>query len=297
MASDELGRTIEEFLTFLQAERGLSPRTVEAYGGDLRQLAEFLRAGGTVGLGGVTRERVIAFEGQLYRRGIKASSAARKVSAIRSFLGFAHREGYVDTRPEIDAPKKPRRLPKVLGTAEMEALLDQPDTSRAEGLRDRALLELIYASGLRVSEAVGLRTDRVSLDDRLVRAYGKGSKERVVPFHARAAGWLRRYREEARPLLLGERSSVLFFVAAGGRPLTRQEVWERVRNFAQQAGLPRTSPHTLRHSFATHLLQGGADLRAIQEMLGHASISTTQVYTAVDDSHLAATFRRCHPRA
>jgi integrase/recombinase XerD len=217
---------------------------------------------------------------------------------VRSFLAFARREGYLEgPAPEIEPPKKPRRLPRTLTAEQVARLLEGPDTGTPEGLRDRALLELMYASGLRVSEVVGLREAAVSLEERTVRPFGKGSKERVVPFHQRAAGWLRRYRETARPALLAGAAAEALFVRAGGGPLTRQGVWERIRQLAAGAGLPPIHPHMLRHSFATHLLRGGADLRAIQTMLGHASIATTQIYTAVDDSHLAGVFRRCHPRA
>src|SRR5262245_57496710 len=278
MGGERLADAVEEFLVFLKAERGLSPRTLDAYGRDLRQLAVFLAPEGKASVSDLTRERVFAWEARLYRRGIGAASVSRKVSAIRSFLAFAQREGFLEgPRPEIDAPKKPRRLPKVLSRAEVEQLLAQPDVATAEGLRDRALLELMYASGLRVSEVAALGRDAVSLEDRLVTPFGKGSKERVVPFHQRAAGWLRRYLEEARPQLEADCSGKTFFVGAGGAPLTRQAIWERIRRFARSAGLPPVHPHMLRHSFATHLLQGGADLRAIQELLGHASIATTQI--------------------
>jgi integrase/recombinase XerD len=298
MKQGALAPVVGEFLVFLDAERGLSPRTIEAYGRDLEQLAAFLGRAGAPRLEDVSRERVLQFERWLYGRGISATSALRKMSAIRSFLAFAIREGYLEgPAPEIDAPKKPRRLPHTLSRAEVERLLEQPDAASPEGLRDRAMLELMYAAGLRVSEAVGLEIDNLSLDDRLVRCRGKGNKERLVPFHERAAAWLREYLRVSRPELLGGGQSRRLFVAAGGRPVTRFFVWERIQGYADRAGLRHVSPHTLRHSFATHLLQGGADLRAIQEMLGHASIATTQIYTAVDNRHLADTFQRCHPRA
>ncbi len=294
----ELGQAIGEYLTFLQVERGLSPRTLEAYGRDLRQLAAYLAASGRGGVGDVTRETVFGFEARLHREGVGARSVARKVSAIRTFLAFARREGYLEgAAPDIEAPKVPRRLPKLLSREDVEALLGAPNVGTPEGLRDRALLELLYASGLRVSEVAGLRCEAVDLEARLVRPLGKGSKERLVPFHTRAEEWLRRYLQVSRPLLAGGEKRGEFFLAPGARPLSRQVIWARVRGYAQRAGLPPVHPHVLRQSFATHLLQGGADLRAIQEMLGHASITTTEVYTAVDDRHLVATFRKCHPRA
>lgn len=298
MPDERIATVVREFLGFLRAERGLSPRTIEAYGVDLVQLSEFARKRGCQFVSEVGRELVFAFEGELFRNGIGASSVARKISAIRSFLAFAYREGYLGHGlPEIDSPRKPKRLPKMLSREDIARLLEEPNVETPEGLRDRALLELMYASGLRVSEAVGLSCDAVSLDDRLVRPLGKGSKERLVPFHDGARDWLRRYQQTARPCLAAGSRSPRFFLAPGGRPMTRLDVWRRVTTYADRAQIPHVSPHTLRHSFATHLLQGGADLRSIQEMLGHASIATTQLYTAVDDSHLTATFRQFHPRA
>ena len=215
----------------------------------------------------------------------------------RKILAFVRRYREEGLEGMGDRPSRPRRLPRALTRAEVERLLAQPDPDTPHGLRDRAILELLYACGLRVSELLGLTLDGVLTEQRLVRAFGKGSRERLVPVHARALAWVERYRAEARPLLLGGGNSDRLFLRDGGRPLSRQEVWASLRRYGAAAGLRGVSPHVLRHSFATHLLQGGADLRAIQEMLGHASIATTQIYTAVDGSHLARTFRDCHPRA
>ena len=289
---------VREFLEHLEAERGLSPRTLAAYGSDLREMAAALAARGIRDLAAVTPAIWLALPAQLNRPGLAATTVARRISAVRSFLAFARREGYLPHEPpELPAPRRPRRLPRALTRAEVERLLAQPDPDTPHGLRDRAMLELLYACGLRVSELLGLTLDGVLTEQRLVRAFGKGSRERLVPVHARALAWVERYRAEARPLLLGGGNSDRLFLRDGGRPLSRQEVWASLRRYGAAAGLRGVSPHVLRHSFATHLLQGGADLRAIQEMLGHASIATTQIYTAVDGSHLARTFRDCHPRA
>ncbi|MBI3909933.1 MAG: tyrosine recombinase XerD [Armatimonadetes bacterium] len=292
---------IGEFLEYLQAERGLSPRTLEAYGTDLRQAAAVLKERGVEAFPQLRAADLLAIPARLQKRGLSPATVARRISALRTFLAFAQREGYLPRDiPELPVPKRPRRLPRALAAAEVERLLAQPDTETPTGLRDRAALELLYACGLRVSELVGLTPERISAaptGSGLVRAFGKGAKERLVPAHAAALAWVRRYREEARPVLLAGRQCAALFVRDGGQPMTRQDVWMLARRYATAAGLRGVSPHVLRHSFATHLLQGGADLRAIQEMLGHANIATTQIYTAVDGSHLARTFRKCHPRA
>jgi integrase/recombinase XerD len=294
-------QALADFEDYLRAERGLSPNTLAAYGRDLREWAEHLRERG-VTLESLDREDLFAHEARLQRLGRKASSVARKLSAVKMFLAFAYREGYRQAAPPpIEAPKRPRALPHVLTRAQVERFLAQPDPATPEGLRDRALLELLYAAGLRVSEAAALRVGDVDLTQALVRCVGKGRKERVVPVGAAALAWLRRYLDEVRrgqAPTAGLAGDAALFLAAEGRPLTRQAVWRVVRTHAQAAQIRgKASPHTLRHSFATHLLAGGADLRAIQEMLGHADIGTTQIYTHVDDGHLAQTFKQFHPRA
>lgn len=297
---DLFEEAIEEFRDHLRGERGLSPNTVAAYTRDLREFREFLRARG-VGPADLGREDLFAFGARLQRLGRKATSVARKLSAVRMFLAFACREGLrAGDPPEIEAPKLPRKLPHVLTAREIERLLAAPDVEHPEGLRDRALLELLYATGLRVSELVTLKPADVRPEDGLVRCVGKGSKERLVPVGAAALEWVRRYVEEARPLLAGAARAAppWLFLTERGSPLARTAVWKRLREYAGAAGIQgKVSPHTLRHSFATHLLAGGADLRSIQEMLGHADIGTTQIYTHVDDSHLTRVFQQFHPRA
>lgn len=293
-------RAFRDFQDYLRAERGLSANTLAAYSRDLGEFAELLNERGT-SLAALSREDLFAFEARLQRLGRKATSVARKLSAVKMFLTFAYREGYrTEAPPEVEPPRLPKSLPHVLTQPEMQKLLDMPDTEHPEGLRDRAMLELFYASGLRVSELVSLRPADLNPEDGLVRCIGKGSKERVVPLGKAALGWLERYLSEVRPVLASAsrgRAEALFLTGTGA-PLNRMAVWKLLRDYALRAGIDgKVSPHTLRHSFATHLLAGGADLRAIQEMLGHADIGTTQIYTHVDDSHLAQTFRNFHPRA
>ncbi|HEU4754841.1 MAG TPA: site-specific tyrosine recombinase XerD, partial [Armatimonadota bacterium] len=289
---------IQEFRDHLRGERGLSPHTVAAYQRDLAEAAAFFRDRG-VALPDLEREELFAFVARLQRLGRKETSIARKLSALKMFLRFAYREGLRRAEPpEVESPKLPRSLPAVLSRRDVEALLAAPDVSEPEGLRDRAMLELLYASGLRVSELVGLAPGDVRADEGLVRCLGKGSKERLVPVGAAALQWIRRYRIEALPELAARAEPERLFINPGGGAVSRTAFWRRIRGYALAAGIAgKVSPHTLRHSFATHLLAGGADLRAIQEMLGHADIGTTQIYTHVDDSRLGQVFRQFHPRA
>ncbi len=296
---ESLETIVAEFEVHLRGERGLSPHTVSAYGRDLREWAAFLHERGS-DLNRFGPEDLFAYQARLQRLGRKATSISRKLAAIRTFLRFAFREGHRYTEPpEIDSPRAPRSLPRALTREEVGRLLAAPDVEHPEGLRDRAILELLYASGLRVSELMSLKTQSLRNGEQWVRCLGKGGKERLAPVGAAARIWLERYVAEARPLLLHpKRPSDALFLAASGAPDQREALWKRLRDYASRAGVPgKVSPHTLRHSFATHLLAGGADLRSIQEMLGHADIGTTQIYTHVDDSHLAEIFRRCHPRA
>jgi len=297
---DPLESATQEFRDYLRAERGLSPHTLAAYGRDLAEFAAFLRERG-VGLDALSRDDLFAFQARLQRLKRKATSVARKLSAVKMFLRFAVREGLRATDPpEVESPRLPRSLPRVLTREEVARLLAAPEVEHPEGLRDRAMLELLYAAGLRVSELVGLRLGDIRPEDGLVRALGKGSKERLVPVAAAALNWVERYLHDSRPLLANAvpEPGPWLFLTERGEAVSRSTFGQRVREYALAAGVPgKVSPHTLRHSFATHLLAGGADLRAIQEMLGHADIGTTQIYTHVDDSHLARTFRECHPRA
>jgi integrase/recombinase XerD len=296
---DELTGLHEQFIEHLQGERALSPHTVAAYRRDLLELIRFLRELEVVQAAEITPGTLLAYQARLHKLGRATTSIARKLSAAHMFFNFAYREGALAAPVDgLDAPKLGRRLPKVLTPDQVLALLRQPDVSVPAGLRDKAMLELLYATGLRVSELVELRCESVRLEAGFLRCIGKGSKERVVPISEAAAANVRRYLEEARPVLLGSRKSPYLFVTAEAPRMHRERFWRLIRDYAAAAGIPiRVSPHVLRHSFATHLLQGGADLRSIQEMLGHSNIATTQIYTTVDDHHLARVFTQCHPRA
>jgi len=297
---DPFSQAIEDFRDHIRGERGLSPNTVAAYLRDLAEFRAFMQERGATAAE-LTADDMFAFEARLQRLGRKATSVARKLSAVKMFLAFACREGLRDRDPpHVEAPRLPRRVPKALTPGEVTALLAAPDVESSEGLRDRAMLELLYASGLRVSELVSLRMRDVRPEDGLVRCVGKGSKERLVPVGESALAWIGRYRRLARPDLIGAAGATegWLFVGRGGSPVSRTAFWKRVRDYATKAGVhAHVSPHTLRHSFATHLLSGGADLRSIQEMLGHADIGTTQIYTHVDDTRLGQVFRKFHPRA
>ncbi|MBM3495362.1 MAG: tyrosine recombinase XerD [Armatimonadetes bacterium] len=291
---------IRAFLGHLAVERGAAANTVAAYGRDLEQFADFtLDRSPGLSAEGLSAHEAFAFIESLRRNGYAASSIARKTAAL-GFSRFAHAEGMIthDFAADLEARHVPQRLPKALSVARVSRLLEEHAGRRSRDLRDRAILELIYSTGMRVSEAVGLCVRDVDLRSGLVRCIGKGNKERIVPIGDQAARWLgaylaapvgrRRAREPGDPVFGGPR----------GRPLTREHLWRIVRDTAHRAGISeRVTPHTLRHSFATHMLAGGADLRVIQEILGHASVTTTQVYTHVDREHLRRVYEQAHPRA
>jgi integrase/recombinase XerD len=291
---------LDLFLSHVRLEKGLSANSVEAYGRDLRRYAEHLESLGVTAWSAVGRREVQAHLVSLVARGLSPRSQARALSAIRGLHALLVREklAIVDATDEIDAPRPGRRLPALLSRDEVEALLAQPDPRRPAGRRDRAMLELLYATGLRVSELCGLELNDVNLESRILVARGKGSKERVVPVGAPAAEAVRAYLQTAREALLHGRRSKHLFVTPRGGPLTRQGFAKILDRCARGAGIRRRiSPHKLRHSFATHLLEGGADLRAVQAMLGHADVSTTQIYTHVDRTHVRKLYDRFHPRA
>ncbi len=296
---------VEEFLHSLQVERGLADNTLAAYAADLRDFADAL------GATPLTREAVEQYRLRLGAGDLKPRSVARKVSALRMLLRFACREGYLphDYGADLRAPKLPRRLPKVLTVQEMERLLTFPDTSGNEPitLRDRAMFEVMYACGLRVTELATLELSDLDLTDGYLRCFGKGSKERVTPVGTAARRSLAAYLERSRPLLAagGPTSGArplsplkALFLSSRGKALDRVSIWKTLKKRAAEAGLTTLpSPHVLRHSFATHLLEGGADLRVIQELLGHASIATTEVYTHVSRDVLKEVYVQAHPRA
>jgi integrase/recombinase XerD len=294
-ADPALEAAIRAFLDELQVERGLSPLTVAAYRRDLAQFAD--RAGGGWRS---DPEPVRDFVNALRRDGRRPSTQARKVAAIRSFYGFALREGLAerDVASLLDAPKAGSYLPDVLSTDQVAAILDAPSQGDPVGIRDRAILELLYACGLRVSELTGLDTDRLDLPGLQVRVIGKGNRERRVPMGEEARERIHQYLAGPRAAWTARRPAAAVFVSQRGARLARESVWRLVRRRAAEAGVEaRVTPHTFRHSFATHLLEGGADLRVVQTLLGHASISTTQLYTHLTGERLREVYARAHPRA
>jgi len=294
-----LERDLEHYLNQLALERGLAARTIDSYAGDLKRYTSFLAGRGAEVPDQVTREKIGAFLGELGRYGLSPATMSRTISAVRGFHRFLLSEGMARSDPSenIEAPKLRRRLPEVLDVSEVEALLGQPDTGKPLGLRDRAMLELLYACGLRVSELLSLRESDLFFPQGFVRCFGKGSKERLVPVGRSARTWVARYLDGAREELRKGRNTDRLFLNARGGPLSRMGFWKLLRSYASRAGIrKRVHPHILRHSFATHLLEGGADLRSVQEMLGHADISTTQIYTHIDREYLKEVHRQFHPR-
>jgi integrase/recombinase XerD len=293
-----------DFLAYLEFERGLSRNTLEAYRGDLLQFGRFLEERGVSAIDasavdvGDFLTRLAT--GDAEHRPASPATIHRKSACLRSFYRHLRREGVRDSDPTatLSAPRRGRKLPQVLTRGEVDRLLAQPRGTDPQALRDRALLELLYACGLRASEAIGLELGDVDLDERVLRARGKGSKERLVPIGQAALKAVRIYLERGRPALVKQRPETHLFVNFRGGQLTRQGLYKIVRRHAASAGLAdRMSPHTLRHTFATHLLSGGCDLRSVQEMLGHADVSTTQLYTHLSSERLKDVYFKAHPRA
>ena len=290
---------VDTYLSHLAVERRLSPNTVESYGRDLSQLSA-----AAAGLGrpidALDRRALEEVVREMMGAGQSPRSVARAVACFRGFYRFLVMSGHRVDNPAVDVrpPKAWKALPKFLSAEEVDLLLGSPDTTHPRGLRDRALIELFYATGLRVSEMVSLRPQDLNLESGYLTTMGKGRKQRMVPIGDEASSWLQRYIAEGRPALLKRRTSPKLFVnARGGAGITRVGFWKILKTYGKSAGLPRTlSPHVLRHSFATHLLERGADLRAIQMMLGHSDLSTTQIYTHILDARLRAVYDRFHPR-
>jgi integrase/recombinase XerD len=289
----------EAFTQHIRAERTLSPHTVEGYARDVRRYLELLMNAGVADADGARREHVEGFLATLADRGLDPRSSARALSAIRTFHRhrMERREDAPDPTAEVRGPRVGRRLPEALAPAEVESILAAPSGSEPETVRDRAMLLLLYASGLRVSELCGLPVGAVDFRQRVVRVRGKGGKDRLVPVSGRALEAMAAYARGARQAILGSRTSRDLFVTRRGGRMTRQNFWNRLGQWARSAGLSvHLSPHTLRHSFATHLLAGGADLRSVQTMLGHSQIATTEIYTHVGREHLRRAYDRAHPR-
>ncbi|MEH6783718.1 MAG: site-specific tyrosine recombinase XerD [Alcanivorax jadensis] len=296
--TDDHGRLIDSWLDQQWLEKGLSEHSLESYRRDIRQLAVWLQ-GQQGALLQCERYQLLEFLAARHQQGVGARSVARQLSAVKSFYRWLKREGRIEEDPAllIERPKTGRPLPKTLTEADVEALLAAPDVSTPLGLRDRAMLELIYATGLRVTELVTLTQSQINPRQGLVRVIGKGDKERLVPLGEESLHWLARYLREARPLLLGDNQELLF-PSRRGTCMTRQTFWHRIKQMAMVAGVEKKlSPHTLRHAFATHLLNHGADLRVVQLLLGHSDLSTTQIYTHVAQQRLQDLYQKHHPRS
>ena len=296
---------IENFITYLRVEKGFSKNTLDAYQNDLNQLAAFVEAeaakqSSMPAWASFGRQGMKSYLLNLKERNYAATTTARKVAAIRSFFDFMTNEGNLKDNPSQDlaSPKIGRALPKPISLSQVRRLLDEPARqAKPEAKRDTAILHLLYASGMRVSELISLNLNDLDLKGGFVRCFGKGNKERMIPIHERAVRTVDEYLTEVRPRLVRSQKETALFLNARGERLTRQGLWQILKDYAKAAELEQITPHTLRHSFATHMLSGGADLRSVQELLGHANISTTQVYTHLTSEHIRRTYEKSHPRA
>ncbi|RKL64206.1 site-specific tyrosine recombinase XerD [Thermoanaerobacteraceae bacterium SP2] len=294
---DEL---LNHYLEFLTVERGLSKNTINSYKRDLKSYIGFLKIQKINDINYTTRTVIVSYLLLMHKKGKASSSISRACAAIKSFYHFLVMERLIEKDPtlNLDTPKLEHRLPRVLTLNEVEQLLNQPDTSVIWGFRDKTMLELLYATGIRVSELILIKVEDLNVEMGFLRCFGKGSKERIVPVGSVALKYLDKYINEVRPKFLKEQDNGILFLNHLGKGLTRQGFWKIIRKYAQKAGIEKhITPHTLRHSFATHLLENGADLRSVQEMLGHADISTTQIYTHITRSKIKEVYDRTHPRA
>ncbi|MBN1870719.1 MAG: site-specific tyrosine recombinase XerD [Candidatus Omnitrophica bacterium] len=290
---------IEEFMNYLAVERGLAQNTLLAYRRDLNKYSSFLAKKGIQGAVQVKREHISDFMFDQKKRGLSAASICRSLAAIKMFHRFLVRERHANEDPThlIDTPKKWKRVPNVLATSEIESMINTVKGKGWQAVRDKAILELFYASGMRVSELLNLKVDSVNLELGYVRCVGKGSKERIIPVGRRACEAIEKYCQKVRTKLVKDKTTVFLFLSRLGKKISRQSIWKIIKNCAKQAHIrTEIKPHTLRHSFATHLLERGADLRSVQEMLGHSDISTTQIYTHVDRERLKTIHKQFHPR-
>ncbi len=292
--------SIQEYLNYLSVERGLAKNTLESYGRDLHQYLNYLQEKKNLDFSATTQATVIGYLLQLQARGKATATLSRSLAAIKSYYHYMARENKIERDPTVnlDAPKQEKRLPRVLLVEEVEMLLEQPDLKVPVGIRDRAMLEVLYATGLRVSELVSLKIEDVNLETGYIKCYGKGSKERIVPLGSVAIKYLRLYMEHARKFLASRLMENTLFLNHHGKGLTRQGFWKIIKKYADNLNIQtEITPHTLRHSFATHLLENGADLRSVQEMLGHADIATTQIYTHLTKGRIKDVYEKAHPRA
>jgi len=290
---------LDQFIHYLIVEKGLSKNTIEAYGHNINRFLDFLLAKRIQEIKDISKLDLRAFLQFLKRKDLSSRSIARNLVSIRMFLRFLQQEGILEINPaeEIESPKTTKTLPEVLSLQEVERLLEQPDTQTTLGVRDRAMLEILYATGMRVSELTRLPLHQINLEGGYVLLYGKGSKERIVPLGAEAMRRVGDYLERSRELLAKGRESLFLFINRSGKPMSRQQFWKNIKAYGRKAGIKkRVTPHLIRHSFASHLLEGGADLRSVQMMLGHVDISTTQIYTHVTGERLKKIHQRYHPR-
>ena len=290
---------IDTFLNYLSVERGLSNNTIIAYREDLNKYLDFMEKNHIEVLSKIAKDNITDFMLSQRDDGIAPNSVARRLAATRMFHRFLARERILKTDPStlIDSPKLWKRVPDTLTVNEVEALIVQPDARDRQGIRDRAILETLYATGMRVSEAVNLKKDNVNLDIGFLRCVGKGNKERIIPLGKKAIVSITRYFKASRPKFLKDKQSEFLFVSRFGKKISRQSFWKLIKKYAKLARIKKPiKPHTFRHSFATHLLERGADLRSVQEMLGHADISTTQIYTHINKDRLKSVHKQFHPR-
>jgi len=291
---------IDEFIHYLAVERGLAENTLDSYNRDLNQFLGFLGKERVKDLHEATRNIIMAYMLFLQKRGRATATVSRHLAALKSFYHFLLREKYIEKDPtaNLESPKIEKKLPRILTVNEVEMLLTQPKGVEPAGMRDKAMLELLYATGIRVTELISLDTLHINLDMGYIRCFGKGSKERIVPVGSFARKCVNEYLAKGRVKLVKNYSEQALFVNQHGRRLTRQGFWKIIKKYARWAGIAKDiTPHTLRHSFATHLLENGADLRSVQEMLGHADITTTQIYTHLTKGHLREVYAKSHPRA
>lgn len=291
---------LDSFLSYLAVEKGLSENTLESYGRDLRKFIRFMEETGTGSAGEIRYSHILDYLAQFKDRGFNSTTIVRSIVSIRQFFKYLLMEKLIEEDPaaRISTPRMKKGLPGVISLDEVESLLAAPDESTPEGLRDSAMLETLYATGIRVSELIGLKLNDVNFELGFVVVYGKGSKERIVPMGDKARRKLLEYLGTSRPAMLKSRESKALFVTRLGKGMTRQGFWKIIKHHALVAGIAKKiSPHTLRHSFATHLLERGADLRTIQIMLGHSDISTTQIYTHVESERLKVIHKKYHPRS
>ncbi|MDO8662043.1 MAG: site-specific tyrosine recombinase XerD [Candidatus Omnitrophota bacterium] len=290
---------IDTFLNYLSVERGLANNTIISYREDLNMYLDFIEKSNVSILSKISKNNITNFMFDQKGKGIAVNSIARRLAAIRMFHRFLTRERILKDDPStlIDSPKLWKKIPDTLTLNEVELLIAQPNARSAQGARDRAILETLYATGMRVSEAVNLEKDNVNLDIGFLRCIGKGNKERVIPLGKKAIASINRYLETARGKFLKNKESEFLFISRSGKKISRQSFWKIIKKYAKEARIKKPiKPHTLRHSFATHLLERGADLRSVQEMLGHSNISTTQIYTHIDKDRLKNIHRQFHPR-